>query len=463
MRKIILPFLLCSLLVACSGGIGLDQRWSQFHSNAANQGALLVNTQNTLRPLWSIDLEPIIHSSPVLDEEGNIYIGATNGRLLKIDPDGVPLCSSNHVNETIVGSPSVGEDGNIYFITNKPLANDRFISTLRSVDANCNPRWSYEFSEEITGYPGNTTASPKTLTTLGNQYVVVPVNASKVCKTEDCNDVEDGLSELFIFNGDNGSILRRKTIGGCITLAGGGSDIGGFVGDIWDAITDFLGPGSVLQDPLYKIYGWIDPTIAVVNYSSVVEDINEPFLVVANQCLGLRLTCFKWTPFSVATIIREWTYEDTSHHYKYSSPGVFTNGLIVIGRDDGLVQAFDIYTGDKQWEYKAGEAVMATPSSLGRQIFIASLTTLHLLDYNGDLIRTFDLEGQTISSPSLSANHVHVSSTDGMYILSLDLLDSTKDSSSTGGLVTPAIGVDGRIYTVHYTDNHSVLRAYSAN
>ena len=165
----------------------------------------------------------------------------------------------------------------------------------------------------------------------------------------------------------------------------------------------------------------------------------------------------------MATIIREWTYEDTSHHLNYSSPGVFTNGLIVIGRDDGLVQAFDIYTGDKQWEYKAGEAVMATPSSLGRQIFIASLTTIHLLDYNGDLIRTFDLEGQTISSSSLSANHVHVSSTDGMYILSLDLLDSTKDSSSTGGLVTPAIGVDGRIYTVHYTDNHSVLRAYSAN
>lgn len=106
---------------------------------------------------------------------------------------------------------------------------------------------------------------------------------------------------------------------------------------------------------------------------------------------------------------------------------------------------------------------MATPSSLGRQIFIASLKTLHLLDYNGDLIRTFDFGGQTVSSPSLSANHVHMSSTDGMYTLSLDLLVRTKDSSSTGGLVTPAIGVDGRIYTVHYTDNHSVLRAYSAN
>ena len=459
-RSILL--LLSSLLLAC-GDSGPNQDWFQFHRNGANQGALFVNTPNTLRPLWSIDLEPIIHSSPVLDAQGNIYIGATNGRLLKIDPDGVPLCSSNHVNETIIASPSVGEDGDIYFITNKPLGGNRFISTLRSMDDNCDPRWSYEFEDARDGYPSHTTASPKTLRITGTQYVVVPISPSKVCETGNCNDVEDGLSELFIFHGVTGLLQRRKTIGGCITFGDPGSPIARFDDDVWDTITNFPGLVADTQSPLYKNYGWIDPTIAVVDYSSVVEQSNQPFLTVVNQCLGLRLTNFKWNSASIATVTREWTYEDSSRRYNYSSPAVFTNGLIVLGRADGLVQAFDIFSGDRTWTYDAKEAVMATPSSLGRQIIIASLTKLHLLDYNGDLIRTFDLDGQTIASPSMSASHIHVSSSDALYKLSLDLLDSSKDTSNTGGLVTPAIGADGRVYTVFYTNNHSVLRAYAGN
>ena len=106
---------------------------------------------------------------------------------------------------------------------------------------------------------------------------------------------------------------------------------------------------------------------------------------------------------------------------------------------------------------------MATPASFGRQILITSLTTLHLLDYNGSFVKKLDLEAETLASPSLSANHIHQSTTDNLHSIALDLSNNIKDDSNNGGLVTPAIGKDGRVISVHYSEGHSILRSYPGN
>ena len=122
-----------------------------------------------------------------------------------------------------------------------------------------------------------------------------------------------------------------------------------------------------------------------------------------------------------------WTQETSV--FDYSSPAV--SGVLTVGRRDGRVVAHDYLTGARLWEYDAGHAVMATPASLGRQVFVVSHGHVHILDSSGALIRKLALPdatyglgpgpGASVASPALTANLVYVSSTGGFLAATFDL------------------------------------------
>jgi len=63
---------------------------------------------------WSISTSGEIWSSPVIDADGVIYVGGTDGNLLSVTPNGKVLWAYK-VSDEIFGSPTIGLEGVVYF------------------------------------------------------------------------------------------------------------------------------------------------------------------------------------------------------------------------------------------------------------------------------------------------------------------------------------------------------------
>lgn len=457
---------LTTVITSCGSNLKIGaENWSQFHADGQSQGFRGINSYPAIRPLWSRDIGSVAHSSPVISEDGTIYLGTVDGKLVAVNPDGTLKCSVDVSQGIIQSTPAIGDD-HVYIISTREISENNFSSTLHQVTSDCNSGWSYTFPSITPEIRGNTSASPKILKTERELYIFVPVRSTRPRDTGDNDNVEDGLNEIFVFN-QSGDVLDRKTIGGCIHVSGGGSDISGFLSDIWEFITDFPNSSAVIGDaygPLYEQFGWLDPTAAIVTLSTITES-DRPLVIVADNCSGLRLTGFHWRlDQSFPQLTRIWTYDDNSNKRFYSSPAVFSNGLLVIGREDGVIQGIDPETGNKLWNQNVGEAVMATPVSFGRQIFLNSLRRLHVLESNGEfadvpVVSTY-IKGQSIASPAISANFVYFNTTAGLLTRSFDFYTRARDVDAIGGLSSPAIGKDGTIYTVIIENGSTKLLAY---
>ena len=98
-----------------------------------------------------------------------------------------------------------------------------------------------------------------------------------------------------------------------------------------------------------------------------------------------------------------------------------TGGLLIVGRKDGHVVAYDVKTGTRQWDYDAKEPVTATPAVFGSFAFVVSLSQFHVIALShGQLQHQFALDGSTVSSLALTANNIYVSSSTGLYTISSD-------------------------------------------
>ncbi|MDR4515454.1 PQQ-binding-like beta-propeller repeat protein [Nitrosomonas sp.] len=466
---IILLSICAALTSACNGGNIGAAAWSQFHADSQNQGFIGVNSSPAVAPLWKRKVGPVAHSSPVIAADGTVHLGTTDGKLVIVNPDGTIKCTVDLSTGVILSTPAIASNGNIYIVSIREVDSDSYLSTLHSVTSGCESRWSYTFPDVNEVIRGYTSASPKVMESNQGTHIFLPVRLSRQRDSADNDDYEDGLNELFVFD-DSGSVIDRRTIGGCVHVSGGGSDISGLLSDIWDIISDFPNGTAVIGDafgPLYEQFGWLDPTPALVDLSTITQP-ERPLIIVADNCIGLRMTGFQWRlDLAAPQLNRIWTYDDDSNKRYYSSPAVFNNGLLVIGREDGMILGFDPETGAKLWSQNVGEAVMATPASFGRQIFLNSLHRLHVLEANGEfadvpVVSTYLGGGQTIASPAVSANFVYYGTTTGLRTRSFDFFTRANDSDATGGVSSPAISPEGIVYNVIIEDGSGYLMAYPA-
>ncbi|SET45946.1 hypothetical protein SAMN05216326_12839 [Nitrosomonas marina] len=467
--SIIVSFCFAALLSACGNGNVGTGTWSQFHADNRSQGFIAVNSSPAITPLWKRDVGPVAHSSPVVAMDGSILLGTTEGKLVIVNSNGTIKCSVDLSTGVILSTPAIASNGNSYIVSIREVGPDSYLSTLHSITPECESRWSYTFPDINEVIRGHTSASPKVMESSRGIHIFLPVRLSRQRDGADNDDYEDGLNELFVFN-DRGSVIDRRTVGGCLRVRGGGSDISGLLSDIWDIISDFPKGTAVIGDafgPLYEQFGWLDPTPALVDLSTITQP-ERPLIIVADNCLGLRMTGFHWRlDLATPQLNRIWTYDDDSDKNYFSSPAVFSNGLLVIAREDGFIQGFDPETGAKLWNQNVGEAVMATPASIGRQIFLNSLHRLHVLESNGafadvPIVSTYLGGGQTIASPAVSANYVYYSTTTGLRTRSFDFFTRANDSDAIGGVSSPAISPDGIVYNVIIENGTSYLMAYPA-
>ena len=439
-RRILFLVFALVALVSCAGGKPI--RWGHFHGNLASQGIQQVDSGFALSPSWISKPYPITSSSPVIGSDFQdreiIYIGTADGMLLALrSEDGSEkwvLDLGDAGSETrIISSPSVSDERNVYVISNRKTGDNKLKSTLHKIDQFRNRKWSYSFPDN-----GFATGSPKVMATLKETLIFVYLSV---------DTVENVQGALFVLRdeGNQVQLVDRKRLGTCRydlpESAAGPGDLDRFYEDTWNLVTAWPPfsneSGVVLPDR------FIDPTVAVVTGRA------KPLIAIADNLCSVGV--FEWADTGLEVLWRQ------EHRFeKHSSVAVSPSGLMVFGRQDGKVQAYDAETGVEMWGYKAAQPVFSTPVIVpDKFVFVVSKDHIQVLNISdGKLVQDdksagmLPLHGVTHSSPAVTANRVYVSTFE-MLTVTHDLKTRGHDTNFHGnGLSSPAIGRDGAVYVV---------------
>src|SRR5688572_14013806 len=153
----LLIFLISGCIVAASGCERPAPQWTQFAADSANQGSMWVATKQATTARWSVDVGPVLFSSPSIGADRVIYVGTVAGDLVAVNPEGSIRWRASFPASSIYSSPAVGAYGfgDIYVISTRKIG-DRPASTLHAVAPDGTLRWSFDFPRN-----GYTLASPK--------------------------------------------------------------------------------------------------------------------------------------------------------------------------------------------------------------------------------------------------------------------------------------------------------------
>lgn len=407
---------LCLLLLLLAG---CDDAWKQFHGGGANAGFYPVRTGLAFQPKWSARVGQVVYSSPAVGGDSTVYVGNMDGELVAIAPDGTERWRRSFPDSVILSSPAVAPDGAIYVISNRVMEDKTVASQLRKVTPDGVLAWTFTYEG------GVTTSSPKVWPFGQTVHILA--------------QVEDLDTSLVIVDA-SGALVRQEATASCPHVVTGGSEIWDVLADLLHVLTEIpsdFDPASLERD-IPEQFGWLTPTVAVVSE----EGASEAGVVVAGRCgmAGLR-----WQP----PVLEEmWSVDFGDEPRHFSSPAVFANGLLVLGREHEIL-AFDAKTGEEMWRHATAGPVMATPASFGRQIYAASLRELLVLDSDGTLLDRRSLgEEQTAASVALSGSLGYLSSTGGLDSFTFDLVSVLSNGAVPGPLSSPVVAEDGTVYAI---------------
>ncbi len=113
--------------------------------------------------LWTYEVDGWIGSSPVIDDEGLIYICTVNGLLLVLNPHGT-LRMTMRLGTGLPSTPAIADDGTIYLTTDLGL--------LYAIEADGTVRWTqYFWSMSVMQPASGVMATPPCIGPEGNVYI----------------------------------------------------------------------------------------------------------------------------------------------------------------------------------------------------------------------------------------------------------------------------------------------------
>jgi len=430
----------CFLVLAGCASNGIP-KWRNFNGNLPSQGFIPVESRFALSSIWSAGPYKLTTSSPVIginvDGKQIIYIGTADGELVAINStDGKEIWRRSFADDGkvahIVSTPAVSISGDVYVITNHPLANHRFRSILHKVDQFSKVRWSFAFADD-----GFTSGSPKILKWGEDTLIFIYLT---------CVVDNDPQGELVVLrdNGKTVDMLDRKALGRCDW---GSDKLRARSEDVFESFSAvgefiFANPAETGGSEKDLPDSFVDPTPAVFSNRKL------PLIAIVDDLCSIG--AYEWNDkLSVA-----WT--EFHPFEKHSSPVLLPNGLMVFAGQNGKTLAYDMETGVKLWEHDAGEPVFATPAGTPEDsIFIVAKGHIEVLrQVDGTLItdggfpRKFVFSDQTYASPAVTENCVYVSS-GALLTFSHDLSTRSQESNFSGnGLASIALANDGAVYAV---------------
>jgi outer membrane protein assembly factor BamB len=391
---------------------------------------LNVKSGYAVSPSWRSEPFNVTGSSPVLGRDAAgaelVFIGTTDGVLIALDSATGAVrwrrsLATPGVTGSIVSSPTVADDGGILVVSTADLGGGRLQSWLHKVDRQGRHRWSQFFPDG-----GFTTGAPRAFTFAGQSLVLIRMLTGK----------PDALrSEVLVMRdaGEWGELAARQALGECH----GSGPLYSRLLRTWSLLAAFPLPPSLTPADLI-----LDPTPALNT------DRSNPLIAAADN---LGLAVLEWDGVNLFVL---WQAPYAGHIL--SSPAMLSANLVVLGRRDGMLLAYDGPTGVKMWQYDAGEPIYSTPAaSPAGIIFAASAAHLHAVQAgSGEAAlppgpgQRLSVSGPALASPAVTAECVYLPARE-MLTVSHDFKVRSYNSAFTGnGLSSPAVGSDGSVYVV---------------
>jgi PQQ-like domain len=408
-RFISIAALLCTSLFLSSCA---RTQWAQYRHDPAGTAFVAVHSQAAVRELWSAPLGLAIEfgAEPVIGADGTIYVvgnspGSIGATMVAVSSSGQVKWRVNLRADSASGSAVVDSAGNAYALTtDTATVDDTRVPTngvLHIVSRFLNDR------TRALPNRGWSAASPKVIDAVPAQIFVSAVSGSG--------------EEIEVFD-SQGNLTSRRTLCGPIVVGGGG-----------DA-------GSIVNLPVAI---WQEP-----------EDGGRTFVAAMVTCEVFVMT---WTNNQLQPVWEDdFNDNDFSEH---AAPAIF-NGLLIVGRKGHLVE-YDVRNGRKDWEYDSNDRLLFPPASIGIQLYAAGTESLHVLDFNGNLIFKHAIDGGLVGASALTIDCAYIGSYDGgLNSICLDLPQSqiVRDASPVGGFGGTSIDTDGNVY---YVDSGGTLHAWT--
>lgn len=411
------------------------RQWMQIQSDEQGTGFNGVHTSFATPGTrkWQANIGELAFSSPVVDNDGDVWVGNVNGELVEVGANG-QVKTRQFVGGTIVSSPAVDDHYRVYVLSQYPNDGD-FRTILHCYD----PALGFIALNNPPQY--RSTASPK----VWRDYVFVPSDRT-----------------LRVF--DRWTLALFTESVGCPSIVCGSFDpplwvelLGYAVGCLGTLYTtDLLGLIDCHGFSISQVGGLaIEPSVAIVDNANIVDDPNKPIVIMATpQCL----TAFNFDPTAVNKLQIRWQQElvDIDCDFEFlqvTTPAVLNGELVVVGTDYGQVRCFHVDDGTNLWNYGISEPIRTPPVAALRHIYFQTTNYLVVLDSNGREASKTVVKG-TGGGVSLSLDFVYAMTSEGIYSGNLNgdgelLLRTFDDGVLDGqhlGNTVPAIDREGNVF-----------------
>ena len=420
---------LAGLVLSVAGCAQTPTGWRHFQGDLSGQGFLNVKSGYAVSPAWKSEPLAVAGSSPVVGRDPLgaevVYAGTVDARLAAVDAASGEVRWRRYLvagegRSSIVGSPTVGDDGGVLVLTTTELASGRLQSSLHKVDGLGIRRWSFALPDG-----GVSLGSPKAFTFAGQPLALVQFLTGDPGRLR---------SELAVVRdaGAGAELMSRRRLGDCPEKG----DSHARMLQAWGLLAAWPStPGA-------------DPAGVILDPSPAAKPNRSKLLIAAadNLC---RVGVFEWDGRELTPL-----WGDAHPGTIHSSPVILANNLVLFGRRDGKLLAYDAETGVRMWEYDAGEPILSTPAvSAGGVVFAASKTQLVALQAgDGQAVRQsgapqrLRIPGPGIASPAVTAECVFLPAHE-MLTVSHDFKVRSHNTAFVGnGLSSAAVGSDGSLY-----------------
>lgn len=443
---------LAALLLVVSGPLnaqilGSSPGWPQFHGSPLSAGVALRDTDLIVgEPEWVVDIDSQLISSPVVDNDGNLYIAQRDGHITSLAPDGSQRWRINY--GAPISAPPALAGSRLYFIRHFEADEDSpypFRSSLAAASTtNGDFAWQFELPDD-----SFTLSAPKVWNGPEGR-VAIFVYANR-------RTAGGPAGELFVLD-SVGNLRARSSLLECPWPLEADTPV-------WDAIVSAASfvwksltfqvefDTSGLPDPLGRPF---DSTPTLLDSSNMVD--SGVLVGIADNLCNIGVFYY-----DDGELTERWKVRHKLGQI-HGSPMMIPAGMMVIGNEAGKVSAFGPASGNLLWEYDAGEPVLTTPASFSNPIYVVGEQHLHVLSWGGDRMEKIRLilTDNRVASPVASNNWLHIAQTNDL--LSLDRTNlqrrAHQQSYSLGYFEpAPAIGPEGQLYVIH---KNSQIWAFAA-
>lgn len=354
--------LMCAILfVAFLSGAAQGEDWPMFLKSATHDSSVEKAPQPPYRLKWSFLTKGPVHSSPVVSG-GRLFVGSYDNNLYALDAaTGAQLWSFETAGE-ILSTPAVYKDA-VYF-----GSKDGSVYALEAATGKL--IWKYETSQSVVASPVVTDTLVLVPSMDSYLYALSVTDGKRQWRTQMYDTKYTGVYSspaLFeddvYYAGKNGMLYSASVKSG---------------GRKWAfATSSAIYASTVIKDGVIYIVSydrylyaldvktWVKVwkkrignelgyASTVVTKDSVYQALKNGVVKVYDKSTGKETALFTF-PSGIK-----------------STPVVSSNGLMILGGEDGIVYAANSKTGAVLWQYKTGGPIHSSPAVVDDTIYIGS-------------------------------------------------------------------------------------------